>query len=214
MGVEGRQVAPREPCPAGPVYSMDLDVATSYARFPDKLRARLDAAEAARGRGADERPLAPFPPRPESLPVEATGGEEDRVQEPESVEEEEAYEPGESALALIYEDDAGSDVYTGMDVDPANAPQLPMPTAVPPPPLGSCEQRHCRFHAAEGAHRHHLTSAGRGEAGLPEGALERCEFQRPGKGRPGEEPGGRVPARWPGPLRPIGGRSGPRSPPR
>ena len=41
----------------------------------------------------------------------------------------------------MYEDDAGPDVYAGMDVEPANAPLLPMPTAVPPPPLGSCEQR-------------------------------------------------------------------------
>ena len=50
--------------------------------------------------------------------------------------DEEAYGPGESALALMYEDDAGPDVYAGMDVDPANAPSLPMPTAVPPPSLG------------------------------------------------------------------------------
>ena len=68
-----------------------------------------------------------------------------------------------------------------MDVDPANAPLLPMPTAVPPPPLGSCEQRHCRFHAAEGAHRHLLTDAGRWEVGLLEGALERYQFQHLGK---------------------------------
>ena len=69
----------------------------------------------------------------------------------ENVEEEETYGPGESALALMYEDDAVPAVYAGMDADPANAPLLPMPTAVPLPPLGSCEQRHCRFHAAEGA---------------------------------------------------------------
>ena len=68
-----------------------------------------------------------------------------------------------------------------MDVDPANAPLLPMPTAVPPPPLGSCEQRHCRFHAAEGAHRHSLTGTGRREAGMLAGALERYELQRPGQ---------------------------------
>ena len=82
----------------------------------------------------------------------------------------------------MYEDDAGPDVYAGMDVDPANAPLLPMPTAVPPPPLGSCEQRHCRFHAAEGAHGHRLTGTGRREAGMWAGALERYEFQRPGQG--------------------------------
>ena len=76
----------------------------------------------------------------------------------------------------MYEDDAGPDVYAGMDVDPANAPLLPMPTAVPPPPMGSSEQRHCRFHAAEGAHRHRLTGTGRREAGMLASALERYEF--------------------------------------
>ena len=179
---EWRQVAPGEPCPAGLVYSMDLHAGTSCARLPDNLRARLDAVEAARGGGADERPLAPFPPRPETPPaVIAAGGEEEGVQEAESMGDEEAYGPGESALALMYEDDAGPDVYAGMDVDPANAPLLPMPTAVPPPPLGSCEQRHCRFHAAEGAHRHRLTGTGRREAGMLEGGLERHEFQHPGQ---------------------------------
>ena len=95
------------------------------------------------------------------------------MREGESVEDEEAYGPSEPALALRCEDDAGPDVYAGMDVDPANAPLLPMPTAVPPAPLGSCDQRHCKFHADEGAHRFHLTGAGRREAGLLEGALER-----------------------------------------
>ena len=57
---EWRHVVPREPCPAGLVYSMDLHAGTSCARLPDNLRERLDAAEAARGEGADERPLAPF----------------------------------------------------------------------------------------------------------------------------------------------------------
>ena len=179
---EWRQVAPGELCPAGLVYSMDLNAGTSRARLPGNVRARLEAAEAARSGGVDERPLAPFPPRPESPPaVVAAGGEEERMQEAEIVEDEEAYEPGGSALPLMYEDDAGPDVYAGMDLDPANAPLLPMPTAVPPPPLGSCEQRHCRFHAAEGAHRHHLTGAGRREAGLLEGALERYEFQHPAR---------------------------------
>ena len=63
---EWRQVAPGEPCPAGLAYRMDLHAGTSWARLPANLRARLDAAEAARGGGADERPLAPFPPRPET----------------------------------------------------------------------------------------------------------------------------------------------------
>ena len=81
----------------------------------------------------------------------------------------------------MYEDDAGPDAYAGMDVDPAHAPLRPMPTAVPPPPLGSCEQRHCRYHAAEGAHRHRLMGAGRREAGMLASAVERYELQRPGQ---------------------------------
>ena len=81
----------------------------------------------------------------------------------------------------MYKDDAGPEVYPGMDVDPANASLLPMPTTVPPPPLWSCEQRHCRVYAAEGAHRHRLTGTGRREAGMLASALERYEFKRPGQ---------------------------------
>ena len=73
------KVAPREPCLAGLVYSMDLDTGTSHAQLTDNLRGRLDAAEAAWGRGAGEQPLAPFRPRPESPPAEADGGEGERV---------------------------------------------------------------------------------------------------------------------------------------
>ena len=101
--------------------------------------------------------------------------------EAEVVEDEEEYGPGESALALMFEDDAGPDVYAGMDEDPANEPLRPMPTAVPPPPLGSCERRHCKYHAAEGAHRHRLTGTGQREAGMLASALERYELQRPGQ---------------------------------
>ena len=179
---EWRQVAPGEPFLAGLAYSMDLHAGTSWARLPDNLRARLDAAEAARGGGADERPLAPFQPRPDTPPamVAAREGAEEE-QEAGEVEDEEAYGPGESALALMYEDDAGLDVYAGMDVDPAHALLRPMPTAVPPPPLGSCEQRHCRYHAAEAAHRHRLMGTGRRETGMLASALERYELQRPGQ---------------------------------
>ena len=193
-----RQVALGEPCPAGLVYSMDLHAGTSCARLPDDLRARLDAVEAARGGVADERPLAPFPPRPDTPPaVMAAGEEAEKEQEAGNKGDEEAYGPSESGLALMYEDDAGPDVYAGMDVDPAIAPLLPMPTAVPPPPLGTCEERHCRFNAAEGAHRHRLTRTGRREAGMLASALERDEFQRPGqvaqeKGLVAESPGGQV----------------------
>ena len=67
-----------------------------------------------------------------------------------------------------------------MDVDPANALLRPMPTAVPPPPLGGSEQRHCRYHPTEGAHRHPLMGTGQREAGMLATALERYEFERPG----------------------------------
>ena len=173
---EWRHVVPGEPCPAGLEYSRDLHAGTSRARLPDNLRARLDAAEAARGGGADERALAPFPPRPDTPPPVVVAA--DRAEEEHEAEgDEEAYGPGESALALMYEDDDGPDVYAGMDVDPASAPLLPMPTAVPPPPLGSCEQRHCRFHAAEGAHRHRLEGTGPREAGMLASALEHYKLQ-------------------------------------
>ena len=175
-----RQVVPGEPCPAELVYRMDLNAGTSCTRLPDNLRAWLDAAEAARGGGADERPLAPFPPRPHTPPPLVVAG--DQAGEEHAAEgDREAYGPGESALALTFEDDAGPDVYAGRAVDPGNAPLLPMPTAVPPRPLGSCEQRHCRFPAAEGAHRHRPEGTGQREAGMLASALERYELQRPGQ---------------------------------
>ena len=99
---EWRQVATGEPCLAGLAYSMALHAGTSWARLPDNLRARLDAAEAARGGGADERPLAPFPPRldaPPAMVAAGEGAEEAQKAEGEGVEE--AYGPGESALALM-----------------------------------------------------------------------------------------------------------------
>ena len=179
---EWHQVAPYEPSPAGLAYSMDLHAGTSWARLPVNLRARLDAAEAARGGGADKRPLAPFPPRPDTPPAMVAAGEgAEEDQDAEDEGDEEAYGPGESVLAFMYEDDDGPDVYAGMDVDPANAPLRPMPTAAPPPPLGSCERRHCRYHAAEGAHRHRLMGTGQREAVMLASALERYELQRPGE---------------------------------
>ena len=111
----------------------------------------------------------------------AAGEGAEGEQEAEGEGDEEAYGPGESALALMYEDDAGPDLYAGTDVDPANAPLGPMPTAVPPPPLGSCEQRQCRYHAAQGAHRHRPLGTGQREAGMLASALERYELQRPGQ---------------------------------
>ena len=179
---EWRQVAPGEPCLAGLAYSMDLHAGTSWARLPANLRVRLVAAEAARGGGADELPLAPFPPRPDTPPADDAAGEgAEGEQEAEGEGDEEAYGPGESALALMFEDDAGPHFYAGMDEDPANEPLRPMPTAVPPPPLRSSERRHCRYHAAEGAHRHRLMGTGQREAGMLASALEHYELQRPGQ---------------------------------
>ena len=175
-------MAAGEPCLAGLAYSMDLHAGTSWARLPDNLRARLDAVEAARVGGADERPLAPFAPRPDTPSVTIAAGEEaEEEQEAVNEEDKEAYGPGESALALMYENDAGPDVSASMDVDPAHAPLRPIPTAVPPPFLGSCERRHCRYHAAEGAHRHRLMGTGQREAGMLASAMERYELQRPGQ---------------------------------
>ena len=99
----------------------------------------------------------------------------------EDVGEEVEYGPGDSVVALMYEDNTGPDVYVGMDTDPANARLLPMPTAVPPPPVWSCERRKCRFHAAEDVHQHCLSSDGRQAATLLEGTLERYVFQPPGR---------------------------------
>ena len=122
-----------------------------------------------------------FPPQPESPQDEAAEGEGERAPDVavEDVEEGEKYGPSESELARMYED-AEPDVYVGMDVDPANAPLLPMPTAVAPPPLRSCEQRHCRFDAAEDVHQRRLSDEGRREAMLLVGASERYKCQPPG----------------------------------
>ena len=111
----------------------------------------------------------------------AAGEGAEGEQEAEGEGDEEAYGPGESALALMYEDDARPNVYAGMDMDPANTPLRPMPTAVPPPPMGSCERRQCRYHAAEGAYRHRLMGTGQQEAGMLAGALERYVLQHPGQ---------------------------------
>ena len=107
----------------------------------------------------------------------------------EDAEEEVEYGLGESALALVYKDDAEPDVYIGMDVELANAPLMPMPTAVPPPPLRSCEQRHCRFHAAEDVHQHRRAARG-GAAWERPGALRDLAS---GKVPPAEERGSRAP---------------------
>ena len=87
---EWRQVAPGEPCPAGLAYSIDLHAGTSWAWLPDNLRARLDAAEAARGGSADEQPLGPFPPRrdtPPAMVAAGEGAEEEQEAEDEGDEE-------------------------------------------------------------------------------------------------------------------------------
>ena len=134
------------------------------------------------GRPQTSSPWRPPPPRPESpLEAAATGGREEMVVVGEEVEEEMECGPSDSALALLFEDNPGPDVYVRMDTDPANAPLLPMPTALPPPPLGSCERRHCRFHAAEGVHEHRLSDHGQRPATSLAGDMERFELQLPGR---------------------------------
>ena len=96
----------------------------------------------------------------------AGGGEGEEVVEVavENMEEEMEHGPGDSSVALMYKDVIVPDIYVVMDTDPANATLLPMPTALPPPPLGSCERRQCKFHAAEDVHQHRLSSSRRREA--------------------------------------------------
>ena len=180
---ESCKEVPREPCLAGLVCTMDLDAGTSHARLPDNLRARLDAAEAARGRGPDEQPLAPFPPRPESPPHEASGEEEEREC---SRRQWRTWRRGGRTGLASRRLPSCTRMTPGPTSTPAwtwtqQAPLVPMPTAVLPPPLGSSEPRYCRFHAAEGAHRHHLTGARRREVGLLEGTLKRYEFLSMGR---------------------------------
>ena len=99
---EWRQMAPGEPCLAGLMYSMDPRAGTSCARLLENQRARRDVVEAARGGGADERPLAPFPPGTETPPaVIVAGGEGEVVQGAEIVGNEEAHGRAESAPALM-----------------------------------------------------------------------------------------------------------------
>ena len=67
-----------------------------------------------------------------------------------------------------------------MDMDPANAPLLPMPTAVAPPPLVTYERRHCGLREAEGVHEHRLSDSGQRAVTLMAGTMERLELQLPG----------------------------------
>ena len=113
---------------------------------------------------AGEQPHAPLPPRPES-PKAATGAggyvEAGDLGMKEMATEEGEYGPSDSAVELLLEDD----VYVGMDTYLANVPLLPMPTVVPPPPLGSCERRNCTFHAAEGVYQKSSRTVGSGNGG-------------------------------------------------
>ena len=113
---------------------------------------------------AGEQPHAPLPPRPES-PQAATGAggyvEAGDLGMKEMATEEGEYGPSDSAVELLF----GDDVYVGMDTYLANVPLLPMPTVVPPPPLGSCERRNCTFHAAEGVYQKSSRTVGSGNGG-------------------------------------------------
>ena len=140
---EWRVVVPRKACPDGLDFHMDFATGTNRERLPARLKEVLDAAESAGGGDADEQPLAPFPPLPESPPAVAAEGEGEGEVDVAVVdgEEEVEYGPGGCAVALMYEHDTRPDVYVGMDTDPENEPLLPMPTAVPRIPAGGCERR-------------------------------------------------------------------------
>ena len=81
--------------------------------------------------------------------------------------------PSYQAVALLYEDATGRDVYFGIDTDPVNVPLLPIRRAVLPPHVGSCQRRHGKFHAAEGVHEPRLSGSGQKAATSLAGALER-----------------------------------------
>ena len=109
----------------------------------------------------------------------ATGDSEETVDvDGEEVEE---CRSSDSAVALLLEDDPGPGVYAGMDTDAENMPLLPIPHAVSPPPIGSCERRHRRFHSVKGVHMHRLSHHGQQAATLLAGALQRFELQLPGR---------------------------------
>ena len=119
--------------------------------------------------------------------------------------------PSDSAVALLFKDDPRPDVYVGMGTDPANAPVLPTPTAVALPALGSCERRHCRFHAAKGVHENRLSDRGQQAATSLAGAME-LKLQPPG--RPAWERAWRTCPCWATrSLCPVGGHSNPGLPP-
>ena len=108
-------------------------------RLLGNLRARLEAAETSSRAAEVEQPLAPFPPLPQ-LP-QATADvwrdvETEDLGATEMAAEDGEYRPTDGAVALLFKDDAEADVYIGIDTDPANAPLLPMPTKVAPPPWG------------------------------------------------------------------------------
>ena len=124
-----------EPCPGGLVYEMDFATGINRARLPAGLRARVDAAGAA-GAAAQKPPPEPLPPRPESPPAAAVAGDSEGTMgvPTEEVEGEMECRTSDSVVALLFEDDLGPNIYVGMDTDPANAPLLPVPTAVTPFP--------------------------------------------------------------------------------
>ena len=66
-----RVVQPGESCPAGLEYDQDMATGINRARSPANLRVRLDRVEAAGREAAKERPLAPYPRRPDSPPARA-----------------------------------------------------------------------------------------------------------------------------------------------
>ena len=106
----------------------------------------------------------------------ASGGEDARVEEQSASEVKEpegGYGSTNSVVVLLFNNVAAPDEYAGMEVDLTNAPLPPLPTAVPPPPPGGCQQRQCKFHAAECVREHQLSDSGLRQAVELAAALER-----------------------------------------
>ena len=110
MGLQGELWA------GGMEYDMDFATAAWRARQPAQFRKWPAAAEAAGGGAADEQPLAPYPLQPESPPALAAAGEGRGAVDgaAEDVEGEMEYRPGDSTMALMYENKTRPDVYVGM----------------------------------------------------------------------------------------------------
>ena len=119
-----------EVCPAGFECDMDMPTSVNTAWLPARPRAGFEATEAAGEEAAGEQPLAPFPPRPEPpkvAPVKGGDIEAGEVGMEETLTVEDEYGHGDSAAALLFEDDVWRDDYVGMDTDPRTRRCCPCP---------------------------------------------------------------------------------------